>query len=80
MYINKYWGKYIGNTNDTLNLVAFLENHQKEELSLSDIFAFPYQVPDRSSATVRPTVPYPSSPMFNWGSVFVKGDSLTLQD
>lgn len=39
MYINKYWGKYIGNTNDTLNLVAFLENHQKEELSLSDIFA-----------------------------------------
>ena len=33
----------------------------------------------RSSATVRPTVPYPSSPMFNWGSVFVKGDSLMLQ-
>lgn len=44
------------------------------------LILIPQSRSSRSSATVRPTVPYPSSPMFNWGSVFVKGDSLTLQD
>ena len=27
MYINKYWGKFIGGSDDSLNLVAFLKNH-----------------------------------------------------
>lgn len=39
MYIDKYWGKYIGDTGDTLNLVAFLARQKKEEFPLGDIFA-----------------------------------------
>lgn len=39
MYISKYWGNYIGDTDDGLNLVAFLEDQKKEEISLSEIFA-----------------------------------------
>lgn len=39
MYIDKYWGNYIGDTDDSLNLVAFLEDQKKEEISLSEIFA-----------------------------------------
>lgn len=38
MYISKYWGNYIGDTDDSLNLVAFLEDQKKEEISLSEIF------------------------------------------
>ena len=38
MYIDKYWGNYIGDTDDSLNLVAFLEDQKKEEISLSEIF------------------------------------------
>ena len=26
MYIEKYWGEYIGGTDDSLNLIAFLED------------------------------------------------------
>ena len=39
MHIKKYWGNYIGGTDDSLNLVAFLEDQKKEEISLSEIFA-----------------------------------------
>ena len=39
MYINKYWGNYIGDTDDSLNLVAFLEDQKKEEIPLREIFA-----------------------------------------
>ena len=39
MYIDKYWGNYIGGSDDSLNLVAFLEDQKKEEISLSDIFS-----------------------------------------
>ena len=39
MYISKYWGNFIGGSDDSLNLVAFLEDHKKEEISLSEIFA-----------------------------------------
>ena len=39
MYIKKYWGNFIGGSDDSLNLVAFLEDQKKEEISLSDIFA-----------------------------------------
>lgn len=39
MYIKKYWGSYIGGTDDSLNLIAFLEDQKKEEISLGEIFA-----------------------------------------
>ena len=39
MYISKYWGNFIGGSDDSLNLVAFLEDLKKEEIPLSEIFA-----------------------------------------
>lgn len=39
MYIKKYWGNFIGGSDDGLNLVAFLEDQKKEEIPLSEIFA-----------------------------------------
>ena len=30
MYIEKYWDEYIGGSDDSLNLVAFLEAQKKE--------------------------------------------------
>lgn len=39
MYIEKYWGNYIGGTDDSLTLVEYLEDKQKAEISLSEIFA-----------------------------------------
>ena len=39
MYIEKYWGEYIGGSDDSLSLLAFLEDQNKEEISLSEIFA-----------------------------------------
>ena len=39
MYIKKYWGNFIGGSDASLNLVAFLEDQKKEEISLSEIFA-----------------------------------------
>lgn len=39
MYIEKYWGEYIGGSDDSLSLLAFLEEQNKEEISLSEIFA-----------------------------------------
>ena len=39
MYIKKYWGNYIGGSDDSLNLVAFLADQNKEEIPLSEIFA-----------------------------------------
>ena len=39
MYIDKYWGNFIGGSDDSLNLVAFLEDQKKEEiLSLIHIY------------------------------------------
>ena len=38
MYTKKYWGNFIGGSDDSLNLVAFLEDQKKEEISLSEIF------------------------------------------
>ena len=29
MYIKKYWGNFIGGSDDSLNLVAFLEDQKK---------------------------------------------------
>ena len=39
MYIKKYWGNFIGGSDDSLNLVEFLEDQKKEEIPLSEIFA-----------------------------------------
>ena len=39
MYIDKYWGNFIGGSDDSLNLIAFLADQKKEEIHLSEIFA-----------------------------------------
>ena len=39
MYIKKYRGNFIGGSDDSLNLVAFLVDQKKEEIPLSEIFA-----------------------------------------
>ncbi len=39
MYIKKYWGNYIGGTDDSLNLIEFLKDQNQDEISLSEIFA-----------------------------------------
>lgn len=38
MYIEKYWGNYIGDTDDSLTLVSYLADKQKTEISLHEIF------------------------------------------
>lgn len=39
MYIEKYWGNYIGGTDDSLTLLDYLIDKQKAEIPLSEIFA-----------------------------------------
>ncbi len=40
MYIEeKYWNHYIGDTDDSLTLIDYLADKQKEEISLSEIFS-----------------------------------------
>lgn len=39
MYIDKYWGNYIGGTDDSLTLLEYLIDKRKDEISLSEIFA-----------------------------------------
>ena len=39
MYIEKYWGNYIGGTDDSLTLLDYLINQQKDEISLREIFS-----------------------------------------
>ena len=39
MYIEKYWGKYIGGTDDSLTLLDYLSGKRKAEIPLSEIFA-----------------------------------------
>lgn len=38
MYIKKYWGNYIGGTDDSLTFVAYLAEKQKNEIPLNEIF------------------------------------------
>lgn len=38
MYITKYWGDYIGGSDDSLSLIEFLEDLNKEEITLKEIF------------------------------------------
>lgn len=39
MYIEKYWGDYIGGTDDSLTLIDYLADKQKEEISLEEIIS-----------------------------------------
>ena len=39
MYIEKYWGNYIGGTDDSLTLLDYFMDKGKRELSLGEIFA-----------------------------------------
>ena len=39
MYIEKYWGNYIGGTDDSLTLLDYLIDKQKSEITLNEIFA-----------------------------------------
>ena len=39
MYIEKYWGDYIGGTDDSLTLTDYLAMKGKKEISLEEIFA-----------------------------------------
>ena len=40
MYIaDKYWNNYIGDTDDSITLVEYLADKQKEEISLGEIFS-----------------------------------------
>lgn len=39
MYIEKYWGNYIGGTDDSLALLDYLVDKQKTEIALGEIFA-----------------------------------------
>jgi len=38
MYIAKYWGDFIGGSDDSLSLIEFLEGLNKEENTLKEIF------------------------------------------
>lgn len=38
MYISKYWGDFIGGSDDSLSLVEFLDGLNKEEITLKEIF------------------------------------------
>ena len=38
MYIEKYWGNYIGGTDDSLTLLDYLIDKKKTEITLSEIF------------------------------------------
>lgn len=38
MYITKYWGEFIGGSDDSLSLIEFLEGLNKEEITLKEIF------------------------------------------
>lgn len=39
MHIEKYWGNYIGGTDDSLTLLEYLMKKQKNEISLDEIFS-----------------------------------------
>ena len=38
MHIAKYWGEFIGGSDDSLSLIEFLEDLNKEEITLKEIF------------------------------------------
>ena len=57
MYIeNKYWGNYIGDTDDSLNLIAFLEDQSSNEIAFSEILKILglYKQGENFRRTIRP--------------------------
>lgn len=38
MYIEKYWGDYIGGSDDSLNLLVFLKDQKEDEITLVRFF------------------------------------------
>ena len=56
MYIEKYWGNYIGGTDDSLTLLDYLMDKQKSEISLSEIFADRSECGDMHSNQTRELV------------------------
>lgn len=54
MYITKYWGNFIGGTDDSLTLISYLADKQKEECPLCEIFADTGL--DRQNGVFRQTV------------------------
>lgn len=38
MYIERYWGNYVGGSDDSLTLLEYLEGKEKEQISLEEIF------------------------------------------
>ena len=38
MYIQQYWGNYIGDTDDSLTLLAYLSGKGRTELDAKEIF------------------------------------------
>ena len=43
MYIKKYWGNFIGGSDDSLNLVAFLEDQKQEAVSYTHLDVYKRQ-------------------------------------
>ena len=39
MYIEKYWGNYVGGSDDSLTFLDYLAGKQKGEISISEIFS-----------------------------------------
>ena len=39
MYIEKYWGDFIGGSDDSLTFVSYLAKKQKKEIPVTEIFA-----------------------------------------
>ena len=39
MYIQQYWGNYIGDTDDSLTLLAYLSGKGRTELDAKEIFS-----------------------------------------
>ena len=72
MYIKKYWGTFIGGSDDSLNLVAFLKDQNKEEIPLSEIFAKIGL--DKQNWDFRQTVEYLGVYTLQW-----RGDGLSLR-
>ena len=54
MYISKYWGDFIGGSDDSLSLVEFLDGLNKEEITLKEIFTGIWL--DRQNIDFRQTV------------------------
>ena len=72
MYIKNTGATFIGGSDDSLNLVAFLEDQKQEEIPLSEIFAKIGL--DKQNWDFRQTVEYLEFTPLQW-----RGDGLPLR-